>query len=649
MENIAQRILAARQSGFSDDEIVKALSSGGDISQAAAAGDFSAAEILAAVMEKNQRSTGESAARQIGLTARAGAPVAAGAGLGFMVGGPLGAGLGALTAAMGPSVIDPFINIANEQFDSSIPTTGQAIESLMSKVGFPEPENQQERIVQDVARAMAGGGGSAKAFQSVAGAAQSPTAVDVLTKLAQYPAQQTAASGLASGAASTAREQGVGALGQLGLGMAAGMVAPGGPRTPLTATPIAAAKATVQPFTQAGREVIAGNVLNRLATNPEMAAQRMAQAQPLVKGVQPTAAAAAFDPGIAASETALRSAFDVSGQFPNRLSANQQALLKEFQRVAGSPAKLQSAKDKRSSITAPMRESAFASGQPVAATPVQQAIEATLANPASQRKIVGDAMSEVSTLLAQRVDPETGLANPMSLYSLRKDINDMIGGKYGKDQATFKQAQGELLNVQRVLDDVIESGAPGYKDYMSRFAQMSTPVDQMRTLQAIEGRVTTGQPNLITGDPVLAASALRRQLQQNQEQIFKMSAPVQKRLDNIITEINRGQAATAPGVKVPGSDTFKNMSMANFLGKIFSESMATNTTLKTMARPLDFLYRIPDEQLQTLIVEASLDPKLAASLMGKANVMSIDSMAKSLRNKAEQLGYGTYIGTTQGQ
>jgi len=120
-------------------------------------------------------------------------------------------------------------------------------------------------------------------------------------------------------------------------------------------------------------------------------------------------------------------------------------------------------------------------------------------------------------------------------------------------------------------------------------------------------------------------------------------------LDNIVDEINRGMAATAPGVKPPGSDTFKNMSMGNLIGRVFSESMATNTTLRTMTRPLDFLYKLPDEQIQQLLVQAMLDPKMAAMMMAKANITKVQPLATSLRDKAMQLGYGTTIGATQGQ
>jgi hypothetical protein len=86
------------------------------------------------------------------------------------------------------------------------------------------------------------------------------------------------------------------------------------------------------------------------------------------------------------------------------------------------------------------------------------------------------------------------------------------------------------------------------------------------------------------------------------------------------------------------------MSMGNLIGRVFSESMATNTTLRTMTRPLDFLYKLPDDQIQQLLVQAMLDPNLASVMMSKANIMKVEPLAKSLRQKAEKLGYGSTIG-----
>jgi len=223
-----------------------------------------------------------------------------------------------------------------------------------------------------------------------------------------------------------------------------------------------------------------------------------------------------------------------------------------------------------------------------------------------------------------------------------------MAGKLSGDLANLRLARGQLADLLHVIDSTIESGAHGYQRSMQQFAKSSSAIDQMRLLQGIESRVTTGQPNLMTGEPVLAASALRRQLAAKSEEIgADLSPAAQRRLDNIINEINRGQAATAPGVRAPGSNTFQNMSMGNLIGRVFSESLADNTTLRTMTRPLDFLYKLPDQQIQQLLVEAILDPQLAAQMMSKASIMKVEPLAKSLRNKAEQLGYGSIIGAQE--
>ena len=559
----------------------------------------------------------------------------------------------ALTAGgLLPMVVDPMVNLFNLAAGTNIPTQSQAVEKTLTGVGFPQPRTGQERVIQDVASAGYGTSGIARAAGEVA-----PRLPGMARELAQFFAQspkaQTAAALTASTAGGMLREGGAPPALQVGGAMLAGMVAPGGPTLSTTQRALAAPSGLVKPFTQAGREVIVGNVLNKLATDPQRAMQNLQQAQPLVPGVRVTTAAGARDPGLAAAETAIR-ALDQSGAFPSVLSANQQALLESFRKLGGrggdvtTPGSIPYAEAKRTSITAPLRESAFANKQPVSVLPIADAISSIMANPATQRKTVDEAMGYVNNLLAKRIDPETGTIDPMALYSVRKDITDAMAGKLSGEQANLRLAKGQLAELLPIIDNVIESGAPGFKNYMQKFEKSSSAIDQMKIMQGIEAQVTTGQPNLMTGEPVLAAGALRRQLATKAEEIgAQLSPPAQRRLDNIIDEINRGQAATAPGVKAPGSNTFQNMSMGNLIGRVFSESMADNTTLRTMTRPLDFLYKLPDQQIQQLLVEAMLDPKLAAMMMGKANIMKVEPMAQSLRKKAEQLGFGAAIGAQE--
>ena len=546
-----------------------------------------------------------------------------------------------------PMVVDPLVNLFNLAAGTNAPTMTKATETNLRRMGFPEPRTAQERVAQDIAGAGYGTAGVAKVAGQVAPMLPE-MGRDVAQFFAQSPRAQTAAALAASTAAGALREGGAPPALQVGGAMLAGMAAPGGPSLPLTQRAMNVPKSLVQPFTQQGREVMVGNVLRNVATDPERAIANLQAARPTVPGVQLTTAAGARDPGLAGLEGPLRSAtFDPSNLFGARLSANQQALMDAFQRTAGRPGSIPYAEAKRASITAPMREQAFLNAPPVSVEPVAAAIQAITSNPATQRETVDQAMKYVSGLLAKRVDPETGTIDPMALYGVRKDIALAMSGKLSGDLANLRLAKGQLADLLPVIDRTIESGAPGFSKYMEQFAKSSKPIDQMELLQAIQSKVTTGQPNIMTGEPVLAAAALRRQLAAKREELgTDLSPAAQRNIDNIINEINRGQAATAPGVRAPGSNTFQNLSMGNLIGRVFSESMADNTTLRTMTRPLDWLYKLPDQQVQRLLVEAMLDPQLAASMMSKANMMKVEPLAKSLRKKAEELGYGSIIGAT---
>jgi hypothetical protein len=550
-----------------------------------------------------------------------------------------------------PLVVDPAVNLYNLATGSTLPTMTQAVPRTLSAMGFPEPQTAQERVVQDISTAGYGVGGAANLAREALPSVTSMTAQEFLKMLATNPRAQAAAATASSAAAGSLREGGAPPSLQLGGAMLAGMASPGsGTNRALLQRSVATPTVSmVQPFTQAGRETIVGGLLNRLATDPTRAQLNLSRAEPLVPGVQPTTAATAFDPGLASAETAIR-ALDQTGAFPSRLSANQQALLEGFRKLSGKPGSVAAAEKKRTEVTQPMREEAFAAVtvdpvtfQTGVTLVVNKAIDNVMASPVGVRMDVESAMKWATERVAKG-------KTPMSLYEVRKDLADAVQGKYNQENPSLRLAKGQLKDIIKAVDDVIDASAPGFRAYMDKFSKMSGPIDQMKMLQEIERRVTTGQPNLMTGEPVLAAGSLRRQLANKADELdLKLSIPAQTRLDNIIDEINRGMAATAPGVRAPGSDTFKNMSMGNLIGRVFSESMATNTTLRTMTRPLDFLYKLPDEQIQQLLVQAMLDPKLAAMMMAKANITKVEPLAKSLREKAIQLGYGTTIGATQGQ
>ena len=611
------------------DDLYKSLAA------ADAAGDTASAQVLAdyirSIQAPQQPSMMDELGRQAGLSARPMAQAVMSAG------------------GMLPLVVDPAVNFFNLAAGTNVPTMTQAMPRTLTAMGFPDPQTGQERVVQDISTAGYGVGGIANLAQKALPAATSVQAQEFLKMLATNPRAQAAAATASTAAAGALREGGAPPLAQMGGALVTGMVAPGSgtSRALLNKPVVAPVSSMVQPFTQAGRETIIGSLLNRLSTDPTRAQQNLAKAAPLVPGVRPTTAATAYDPGLASAETAIR-ALDQSGAFAAQLSANQKSLLDAYRRISGKPGSVPKAEAKRTEVTKELRDEAFAGVTVDPATfqsgvnlVVNKAINNVMASPVGVRMDVESAMKWATDRVAKA-------KTPMELYEIRKDLAGAVQGKYNQENPSLRLAAGQLKDVIKAVDDVIDASAPGFKTYMDKFSKMSGPIDQMKMLQEIERRVTTGQPNLMTGEPVLAAGQLRRQLATKAEELdLKLSIPAQKRLDNIIDEINRGMAATAPGVKAPGSDTFKNMSMGNLIGRVFSESLADNTTLRTMTRPLDFLYKLPDQQIQQLLVEAMLDPQMAAMMMSKANMMKVQPLATSLRAKATQMGFGTAIGASQ--
>lgn len=559
--------------------------------------------------------------RQLGLTARA-----------------------VITGAAAPitMIADPLTALMNMAAGRTVAAPpSQTIQNLLTSAGLPQAETQQERISQDVAQALSGTGATAGAARLASQAVTSPVSREVLRILGTDPRAQAIAAGTGATAASMAREEGLGPLAQLSLGMI-GSVAPGA--APVVGQNVAQrARQFVSPFTQEGREVIAGQVLQRSATNPEIARANLLKAQEIVPGSRPMTAEASMDPGLLALQNPLAVTLDVQNLIGQRISESNAARMRLLERLSGgTPETIAAAEAKRTAVTTPMREAAFAKSLnefgPVATTPITAAVDDVLAGATGNRQPVEKAMA----WLRGRI--ESAGNTPERIYNVRKDINDAISGALEKSDPGLRLAARELIAVRNVLDNVLESSSPGFKNYLAQYAKMSRPIDQMRILQEVKASSTLAAPDVTTGMDIFSQAKLRQQLRSRAEELGQTLSESQARqVDDLMRDLNRSASTTSAVAKRPGSDTFKNYSTANLIGAIFSDALADNTTLRTLARPLDFLYKLPDEQISRLMVEAMLDPKLAAQMMQKANIMSIKPVANQLRKKAKELGLAPFI------
>lgn len=602
-------------SSMSDEEISKAIQ---NISPS-----------LAPKAQAPQRGAMENIARQLGLTGRAAATGAAS--LPLMVGDVLNTGLNLI-----PGV--------------KLPSASQSFQSLLTGVGVPTPETPTERVAQDVASAMTGVGATAKLAQAASPllSAQARPALDLMT---QRLGMQTGASAAAAGAAGGVREEGGGSGAQLTAGLLGGVLAPLVPQAAMRAG--STIGELFKPMTQSGVQSTAGNVLSQLSRDRLRALQNLETYQPTVPGSMPTTAGAARDYGLAGAERTLAN-IEPTGRFAEVYAKNNAArniLLDKLTENTTSRDVLKMAEDKRNLITSELRDKAFATAKPVSIKPLEDTIDNIMKSPSGARQVIESLFTGDNGIKAriQKVATD-GNADPTFLYEIRKDINDIISGKAKGDLAINArgQAMSELRKVRNAMDDVIESGAPGFRQYKDTFAQMSRPVNQIEMLRDIKSSVMAGVEDPVTGFRNIAPVKFRKIVDDTQGELQKTLSKTQFGvLRNIATDIDRNLIIDK--VKPAGSDTFKNFTMANLIGGLMgrpADYAQAPTIANAIVKPLNWLYSGPDEQVKALVIDAMLDPKLAADLMKKATQQNVQKVSKTLLEYALERGYGPAFGLT---
>jgi len=593
--------------------------------------------------EPKERTTGEEVTRQLGLTARAGAtgaaglPLIAGDALNTLI-NLISGGVGKVTGAEIPKLQMP----------------SQVLQRGMTQVGLPEAETKGEKVIQDITSAISGVAAPAALVQRGLAAGQKAIAQPSVAEkffVENLPLQMSAAVGGAGASAAGREYADVGAGGQLGLAMLGGMVAPG---TATTAIPAVgrAIRETVRPFTEAGREVITGNVLRQLANQPENIIRRMEEFKPEVPGYKPTTAQASRDVGLISAETPIR-ALDVTGKFAAQASEANKARMAILDRLAKDQDAIKVAVSNRETATAPMRESAFAAStttpeqfQSAITLVVNDTINNILKTPAGKRDTVISAMEDTRNMVRRA-------NNPAELYEIRKDLRAAEQGlldrvdRGGASANAFKAARNELNKVISSVDDVIDSAAPGYKEYLKVYAQRSKNIEKVEAAQGFRAKVLSTIPDPINVGQYMVSQPNFTRAIRAAGQDTNMSQMQVKILERVGRDLDSGVLNRSG--KVPGSDTFKNLSTANVIGGIIGKQMfgEVPAAANKVVAPLNWLYNGTDDQIRELLVDSMLDPKLAARLMSKASTTNIEPISKELQRKALNLGYGAAFGITE--
>lgn len=600
-------------------------------------------------------------------------------------------GLTAVPGMVANVTTRPIMNAAAKAMGSDYQFPDQTT-ALPNALNLPQPNTPTERVVGDVSRAVAAlpafgaeaeglaaltdGGAAAQsaapgasmadklatALKNIPGSARNATN-SVANMFADGATSIPSAVGAAGGAAASggAREGGASPAGQALWGLAGGIAAP----TALTGAGLAAqgayqvGKTLIQPALKSGQNQMIANALADMTSNVPKAVENLEASQPTIQGSNPTAGPASQDYGLIMAEKGLRTQFP--DYFANINYSQNRARVNAFDQMAGTKQDVQNAVQSRDEVTAPMRQQAFENAAPINADDLVNNITGLMGKPGNAGSTVQAALGDVKNAIQSAAKPVTYLGengepfvqneiHPEDLYGIRKDnIGNGIAGKLAGDKSSYRLAAGQLMDARGIVDNALETSAPGFKNYLSTYSNLSQPINQMELLQDMRSGATAPNPDVASQD-VLAAGKMRNQMNKNAPEVTATLNPaMQQKLGQIQDDLNMSGRLYPAETKTPNSDTAQNISIANSLARATGVN-SSNPLVHGLGNALDWLYTPAEQAMNRKMASIVTNPQQTAQYIKNAKPATQTNIGQLLADRLRQYSTGTTTGlATQGE
>ena len=471
-------------------------------------------------------------------------------------------GLGGLPLMAG----DALNSVLNYIPGLNLQMPSQAANQLMDKAGIPQPQNADERIVQDIGGAMVGAGGFIKAGKALANLA-SPLARGIGSTMQQLPGMQLIGAAGSGAGGGIAREEGAGSLGQLGSGILGGVLGAIAPSVGIAgmrgvrgvANNLVGAAAPFADSGYVGKQLAAqiGSAAPDIAANIRNAAE-------YVPGSMPTTAQAGAGSTLISTEKAFGNTPAGKTALADRTAQQNAARWNALNGVAGSPDDLQNAINSRAAISTPQYAEAHANTANVGKAfmqyanipEMQQAMES--ANKiASLDAAVGRGVAPVWPT------PQSKQINGAALDYTSRALGDMISEA---QRAGLTTKAGSLAALKNNVDDWMGRYIPGIGEARSDYATLSSPVNTMEAGQKIQGKLMTNAVDT-NQVPMLNLPGYKSALEKaiKDQEPYKIDEGSHKTLMGIGQDLQR--TTTSNAIKSAGSDTVYNASANGWLAR----------------------------------------------------------------------------------
>lgn len=416
------------------------------------------------------------------------------------------------------------------------------------------------------------------------------------------------------------------------VGGAMGVAAPVVART--AAAGYKGAKALVEPFTDSGRQAIAGRTLGRfgvdagdlagVTSNPTLTGARTTLAEQITR---PEGAA-----GAARLQDAMRVDPELAGKFVTREVENNAARVNTLRQLAGDGGRREAAVAARSTAAKGMYDQAFSIGMDISKMSKAERGEVTrLMN----MPAIKDAMKT-----AQEIAQNQGAnlsRNPQGsvegLHLMKLALDDQIANLSNGTVSQVNRAKA-IESAKNRLVTFIERVSPEYNTARTTYAANSKPINQMDVADTLFRKGTSatsdlgGTPrlmpdkfvNLLKNEEATVKAATGRDL----GKLSQVLDPDQfAKVQAVGMELDKA-AAVGRAANGPGSGTAQRLASQNVLRQVLGptglpESWAESTLLNTAMRPVQFAYNgVAEPRIQAVLADLLMNPAKAQAALQAA-------------------------------
>jgi hypothetical protein len=427
------------------------------------------------------------------------------------------------------------------------------------------------------------------------------------------------------------RAQG-GALGALG-GLAGNLLGRG------VASAGGAVKGLIEPFTQGGRERIAGRTIGRFATNPN--AILSAQGGPSITGAVPTLAEATKDTGLATLERAIGTmSREAEDALLARAQANNAARLNALDQVAGVAPVKSSVRKLAQLAGGASKESAEAARSAAAGVSYGAARKAGVDEYASdalrpqiesllERPSIKTAVEGAKRLAAEEGINLTDMGSVQGLQYIKQSLDDMIGALGPMEKNKLRLLTQTSSDLKSVLNEV----APALRTADAEFMFNSVPVNRAAVADRLRTS-TLGDIQNLAGDRPAQAYKFARALNDEPRLIQQATGRKGAALEDFMTPSQmqriaavRDELETASNLSRaangPGSQTAKMLASQNLMRQIagplgIPDSWVGSALSQEFMRAPQFFVRSAEERIQQSVAKGLLTASEGQRLLGIA-------------------------------